>query len=226
MVSIYELGSEVGVDLTPYEVCVKYSAKFKGYNSRIILNKSMSKIEFRLSKSFNGVDEDICLGLYQTLIARLFKKKVLTLRMEIFERFIKNIHSNYIIENSFSDLKLKDSFSRVNERFFNGSMSIRRVCFGKQSYQTLGKYDFNSDEITVSAILKNEECELIDFIMYHEMLHKKHGFGNFLKRSYHNRQFRDDEKKFPNYRLIDKKLGELSRRKRREQKKGLKRFFD
>jgi hypothetical protein len=74
--------------------------------------------------------------------------------------------------------------------------------------------------------LKNEECELIDFIMYHEMLHKKHGFGNFLKRSYHNRQFRDDEKKFPNYRLIDKKLGELSRRKRREQKKGLKRFFD
>lgn len=226
MVSIYELGSELGVDLTSYQLKVKYSSRFKGYNSRIVFNKRMGQIEFRLSKNFETIDEDIRFGLYQTLIARLFEKKVFTLRMQVFEGFIKNIHSSYMIENSFSDPLLKESFSRVNNSFFNGNMCIRRVAFGKHSYQTLGKYDFNSDEITVSAILKNEDSELIDFIMYHEMLHKKHGFGSFLKRSYHNRQFREDEKKFPNYHFVNKKLNALASRKRRERKKGLKRFFD
>jgi len=226
MHSVYELASEIGVDLTAYEISIKYSSRFKGYNSRIVLNKGLKKIEFRLSKKFQTVDEDICFGLYQTLIARLFKKKVFTLKMELFERYIKNIHSNYIIENSFSDPLLEDSFSRINGEFFNDAMRIRRVAFGKHSYQILGKYDFNSDEITISSILKNADTELIDFVMYHEMLHKKHGFGSFLKRSYHSRQFRQDEKRFPNYSTVNKRLNELASKKRRETKRGIKRFFD
>lgn len=222
---IYELASEIGVDLTAYEVSTKYSSRFKGYNARIVLNKGLKKIEFRLSRKFQMVDEDIRFGLYQTLIARLFKKKVFTLKMELFERYIKNVHSNYIVENSFSEPLLKDSFSRVNSEFFNDAMCIRRVAFGKHSYQILGKYDFNSDEITISSILKNADTELIDFVMYHEMLHKKHGFGSFLKRSYHSRQFRQDEKKFPNYNLVNKRLDELASKKRKEVKRKVRGFF-
>jgi hypothetical protein len=42
--------------------------------------------------------------------------------------------------------------------------------------------------------------ELLDFIMYHELLHKIHGIKTEKnRRRIHTREFKKDEKKFRNY---------------------------
>ncbi|MBR9692917.1 M48 family metallopeptidase [Candidatus Woesearchaeota archaeon] len=85
----------------------------------------------------------------------------------------------------------------------------------------LGHYEYATDTISISTALK-EAPELLDYVLYHEMLHKKHKFteskgGNTRS---HTKAFRDEEKK---YRLADggepeKRLATfLGQRKRRKQ---------
>jgi len=59
--------------------------------------------------------------------------------------------------------------------------------------------------------------ELLDFVMYHEMLHKKHKFSiSGVKSRYHTKEFKEDEKKFGDVKLIEKKLTIFLRKHKRK----------
>jgi len=55
------------------EVSVKYSGKFSDYNANV--SYTPWKMQFRVSKTWRGVDEDIRIGLIQSLLVKVFKSK-------------------------------------------------------------------------------------------------------------------------------------------------------
>ena len=64
-----------------------------------------------------------------------------------------------------------------------------------------------------------EAKELLDYIMFHGMLHKKHKFS---EGRHHTKAFRDDEKRFGDVKELDVRLGRLiskTKRKKRQERK-------
>jgi hypothetical protein len=176
---------------------VKYSGHFKGYNANAKYNSE--KVEFNLSREWRRIDDDIQIGLLQSLIIKILKlRRKKTSQMELYESFMKGL-SKYAKKHEFEP-ELEESFHRVNEQFFNGLMDKPNLVFASESFHKLGSYEYSSDTIHMSTIfqdLLDEELRLLDYVMYHELLHKKHSFNvkNGRHQS-HTRAFRLDEKKF------------------------------
>ncbi len=176
---------------------VKYSGHFKGYNANAKYNHD--KVEFNLSREWRKIDDDIQIGLIQGLIVKIMKlKSKKTSQMELYENFMKGL-SKYAKKHEFEP-ELEESFHRVNEQFFNGLMDKPNLVFASESFHKLGSYEYSSDTINISTIfqdLPDEELRILDYVMYHELLHKKHSFNVKNGRHHaHTKAFRDDEKKF------------------------------
>ncbi|MFH1377995.1 MAG: SprT-like domain-containing protein [Planctomycetota bacterium] len=112
---------------------------------------------------------------------------------------------------------LDESFERVNQRYFNGTMQ-RPATIGwspRRAQRRVGCYFHKEDRLMVSRILDDARTpvEILDYVMYHELLHKKYvvykGIGG--RTVYHSPEFREAERLYPDFRAIDRRLNELIR---------------
>jgi len=209
-----EIAKKAFAELYPREVAelsIEYSGRLKSFGASVSYNKLKNSFHFKLNKKWRNVHEDIRIGLLQELICKVKKDKRRTFNMDLYNNFIKNIH--IAIPKEKIEPKLKESFDRVNEKYFLGNVEMPNLVFGRSSTTTLGNYDFKTDTITISRIFEKRE-DLMDFIMYHEMLHKIHKFKPGLRTRYHSSKFRKVEKNFENYELVEKELKRFLRLKR------------
>lgn len=185
-----------------FKTKLRYSKAFKGYNANIKLYNNL--LEARLSKKWHMINKEIQLGLIQSLLIRLFKEKKNTTNIDLYHNFIKNVH--IAIPKTNSDPLLENSFNRVNEKYFLNLIEQPNLEFNN-SVNKLGSYEYGSDTITITKYLKESSNELLDYVMYHEMLHKKHKFNNTgTKTNHHTKEFKEEEKKFENSYQIEKQL--------------------
>ena len=211
--AFHELYSEKTLD---YNTKLIYSGKFKPYNANA--SRSITTLTIKLSRKWQKISKDIQIGLIQTLLAKIFKGKKRTFNMDLYNNFIKNLH--IAIPKEKTDPTLEESFKRVNKRYFYELVEQPNLRWGNASVRKLGSYDFQSDEIVISSIFKGAPCELLDYIMYHEALHKKYKFYTKSGRSYHHTtRFRKEEKSFENQTQIEKELAKFCRKSK------IKRFF-
>lgn len=190
-----------------YEFGLTYSGRFRSYNANVKYNRS--KMEFYLSKHWRRISDEIKIGLLQSLMLKVFGREHAqtssTLNLELYNTFLKNIH--LAIPKSNQDAVLKQSFDRVNNIYCNGLVDAPNLVWGQQSTRKLGSYEYGSDKIIISSVLRNASEELLDYVMYHELLHKKHKFNCSSGRSYHHTAlFKQDEAKFNNYNVMEAKL--------------------
>jgi len=195
-----------------YTCVVSYSGRFSGYNANVRLNRFTKTLTFNLSKSWRGVDESIKLGLLQDMMLRLFKKKGKTVNMDLYHNFIRSVH--VAIPKTKSHPLLEESFNRVNALFFSGFVEKPNLILGKDNIRTMGHYNYGTDTITISSILMNH-VDLLDYVMYHEVLHKKNKFSSKNGRNlHHSSKFRSQERDYPNAKELEGKLSRLVRKKR------------
>jgi len=188
---------------------LKYSARFNSYNANVYYNRNA--MEFRLSKQWKSVSREIRIGLIQTLMLKVFGGKKETMHMDLYNIFLKKIHVT--APKTRSDPMLEASFNYLNQRYFDSMMEMPNLAFGQYSKRKLGSYEYGSDTITISRILSGQP-ELLDYVMYHEMLHKKLKFYTRNSRSYHHtREFKNAEKMFENHDLMEKQLNRFLRSK-------------
>ena len=194
-----------------YSVSLRYSRKFNLYNANVKLRGN--NLMFSLSKEWKKISKEIQIGLIQELLSKILKNRKKTMNMELYNLFMKNVH--IAVPKTKTDAILEASFGRVNEAYFNGMLDKPNLQWGNQSISKLGSYEYGSDTITISAIFKNEEQELLDYVMYHEMLHKKFKFQNRNGRTlHHSIEFRKMEAKFESKELMEKEIARLARKHR------------
>jgi hypothetical protein len=209
-----------------YDFSVKYSGKFKGYNANVKMQAG--SITFSLSRKWRDISRDIKIGLLQELLAKLFRERKTTQNIELYHIFMKKVH--IAVPKTQTEPELEESFTRVNERFFAGMVEQPNLKWSSSTTK-LGSYDYGSDTVTISLMLRDADIDSLDYVMYHEILHKKHKFtsgGGTLR--YHTREFRESERQYPNSSEIEKRLRTLSSRKvaakrAKNRNKGILRFF-
>jgi hypothetical protein len=200
----------------PYEIKLKYSGKFKPYNANIKMR--YDKIQVNLSKKWKTVSKEIQIGLVQELLLKILKNKLKPLKtktdsMQLYNTFIKKLHLGAPITQT--DSILEESFNRVNEKYFYNFMDETNLVWGSPSLSKLGSYEYATDTISISSIFKTVDKKFLDYIMYHEMLHKKHKFYTKNGRNYHHTgDFKKKEKEFEDSELMEKEIQKLVRRNR------------
>ncbi len=83
--------------------------------------------------------------------------------------------------------------------------------------QDIGHYQLGRDTIMISVTpdAASVPASLVDFVMYHELLHKKHGSMIVNgRRLAHSPAFRADERQFAEYDEAERLLHELALRQR------------
>ena len=108
---------------------------------------------------------------------------------------------------------LEEIFRDLNQRFFQNQLPPARLGWSHQySRRILGHYDSGHATIIISRKLDSPSVPryLVEYVVYHEMLHiripvERRG----QRRVVHSREFREAEKKFPQYELACRKLKHL-----------------
>jgi hypothetical protein len=196
----------------PYHTEMSYNRRLSDFNANVYFNKD--KIKVNLNLQWKDIDNEIKIGLIQHLLLKIFKKKKNTQNIDLYNNFVKNIP--ILTPKTKSDPILDPSFHRLNEQFFHNNMGQPNVQWGKDSFRKLASYNFHNDTITVSRIFKDTKTEILDFLMYHEMLHKHHKFKhNNGRSSFHTTAFRRDEALFPNHKQLEKEIENIIRKKRK-----------
>lgn len=111
---------------------------------------------------------------------------------------------------------LAAAFERVNAAFFGGQMPRPKLVWSRAfTARKFGHYDHVHDTVMLSATLDDAGVSerTLDFVMYHELLHKQHGLRfRGARQSAHHADFRGDERIFPGYDEVQAELGRLARR--------------
>lgn len=196
------------------QINIKYSGRFKDYNANVTMKKlgwTITKLEFNLSKKFLETEDELKIGIIQHLLNKVYKTKKDTLEQDIYTNFLK--HLSTYSERKESDPFLVEIFDDLNEEYFHGLLDQPNLIFGQESLTVLGHYNYQNDTVTISTALLENHL-LLKFVVYHELLHKKHGFKKVGKKTmYHTKEFKEDEKKFFD-KHIEAKLERFVKRKK------------
>ncbi len=194
-----------------FDAKIKYSRAFKGYNANVKYTRDKKNFEFRLSYKWKEVSDEIKIGLIQSLFNKVFNTNLNTINQDLYEIFLKKIPK--VSPKLESDPILEESFKRINEKYFQGMMLQPNLIFGGKNLHTLGTYNYANDTIMISSLLR-KDIELLDYVMYHEMLHKKFQYKKSGKKTFHHtKKFKEWEKNYQDP-DIEKKLQDFVRKEK------------
>jgi hypothetical protein len=110
---------------------------------------------------------------------------------------------------------LGESFDRVNAGYFRGEMPRPRLTWNRTfTGRKFGHYDWIRDTVMVSRTLDSARVPafVVDFLVFHELLHKFHGLHWVNGRGYaHTTEFQQSERKFAQYEEAEAWLKKLAR---------------
>jgi predicted metal-dependent hydrolase len=188
---------------------------FAGLNHTARLNNG--KLRIRVSDIFKDAPSDVLGSLATILLAKLYRKSV--------DDALHRIYRVYILKTDVQEraraargergrpprhtnalgryVDLDASYERINRLYFDEGMKRPRLSWSKKrSRYILGRYDALHHTIFVSRVFDSPDVPdyVIDYIMFHEMLHVKHRSRVQDARCLvHTSEFREDERRFSHY---------------------------
>jgi predicted metal-dependent hydrolase len=185
---------------------------FVSINNTIRLRQG--ELFIRLSDLLEGAPENILHAIAHILLAKLYRKPIDRAHNTRYRRYIashdltakarlvrqlrgrKHIHSarghHYHLEEIFDDL---------NRRFFHGLMGRPQLTWSRDHARNrLGHYDPAHNTIVISKVFDDKRVPryVVEYIVYHEMLHLKHPVKlRGSRRCVHSQEFVAEENLFP-----------------------------
>ena len=108
---------------------------------------------------------------------------------------------------------LEAVFHKVNGAYFGGQIPKPHLTWNKTlTHRKFGHYHAASDTVMLSISLDRASTPafVVEFVMYHELLHKHLGTSSHKGRQYsHTRAFREAEARFPKHRQAVEALNKL-----------------
>ena len=187
---------------------LRYSGRFKSYNANVTYREN--DFVFNLARDWKEIDEAIVKGLLQHLLLKVMRRKIavspsLSMNIDLYNSFMRNLHRS--VKKEKSDPVLAASFERLNSHFFEGTLERPNLEWGNYSKAMLGNYNYHTDTIRISKHFLEASQELLDYIMYHEMLHKKLKFKSTGSSTcHHTPEFKHWERQYPGYHTMDNQI--------------------
>lgn len=201
---------------------------FAGLNHTIRLRRQ--QIYVRLSDIVRDAPASVHRALAFILVGKLFNKRVGAEYQNLYRQYAyhpdvqrasdlaRQQRGRKVIGSSIGrEHNLDRLFARLNRRYFNSELTPPTLTWSaRKTRRILGHHDYVHDTIVISRSLDNDDVPefLVEFVLYHEMLHMKHRpkLANG-RRVYHTAAFRADERRFEYYEAAMAELEKLSNRK-------------
>ncbi|HEX9000332.1 MAG TPA: SprT-like domain-containing protein [Blastocatellia bacterium] len=201
---------------------------FAGLNHTIRLRRQ--QIYVRLSDIVRDAPASVHRALAFILVGKLFNKRVGTEYQNLYRQYAyhpdvqrksdlaRQQRGRKVIGSSIGrEHNLDRLFARLNRRYFNNELTPPTLTWSaRKTRRILGHHDYVHETIVISRSLDNDDVPefLVEFVLYHEMLHMKHRpkLSNG-RRVYHTAAFRADERRFDYYDAAMAELEKLSNRK-------------
>ncbi|MGA8300167.1 MAG: SprT-like domain-containing protein [Terriglobales bacterium] len=185
---------------------------FVSINNTIRLRQS--ELYIRLSDLLEGAPDSVLHAIAHILMAKLYRKPIDRAQSARYRRYVgshevsakarlvrqlrgrKHIRSarghHYHLEEIFDDL---------NGRFFHGLLGRPQLTWSREHARNrLGHYDPAHNTIVISRVFDDPRVPrfVVEYIVYHEMLHLKHPVKlRGSRRCVHSREFLEEEERFP-----------------------------
>jgi hypothetical protein len=186
--------------------------RFTSLNTRIRLRDG--KILVSLSDLLEGAQESVIRAIAHILLAKLYKKPIDAAHNLRYKRFSSSAavtRQTELIRGARGSKRffgpqghffnLEEVFDSLNARFFGGLLGRPELTWSEgMAKRSLGHYDAALNTIVVSRVFDRPSSPryAVEYLLYHEMLHLKHPVRmRGLRRCVHSRDFKADEKLFP-----------------------------
>ena len=194
------------------------------------------KVLIRIADTFQNAPIEIHKALAYILVSKLLNKKVPPKARNLYRNFVnseeiqnkalenKRNRGKKIITSSVGKIfNLDGIFEKLNFIYFENSIPKTTLSWSKQrTYRRLGHYDSAHNTIIISKSLDEGSVPkfVVEYIVYHEMLHIKHPARFINGRRYvHTAIFKRDEAQFSYYDEAEKWIDNNAQYFRRKARK-------
>ncbi len=198
--------------------------RFTSLNTTIRLREG--KILVNLSDLLEGAPEPVIRAIAHILLAKLYKKPIVAAYNLCYKRFCSStavIRQTELIRSARGSKRffgpeghffnLEEVFDSLNKRFFGGLLGRPELTWSEGvAKRSLGHYDAAQNTIVVSRVFDRPSSPryAVEYLLYHEMLHLKHPVRmRGLRRCVHSREFKNDERQFPQIKEARAFIGRL-----------------
>jgi len=198
---------------------------FAGLRSTIALRGDRGEV--RLSDILSQAPPLVLEGLAEILLAQLFRRRpsrearecylAYTFQPAVRERVDQSRRERgrkRLLAPHGRHFDLEEIFAELNRKCFRGELASARIGWSRQrSRTTLGHYDDAHRAITITRWFDSPRVprELVEYVVYHEMLHIRFPTEHRgHRRVVHSAAFRKAEKQFPKYKEAMRQLHRLS----------------
>lgn len=185
----------------------RVNAEFYPYRSlRHSVEWNSLRIKARVSALLREAPVHIIESVAIMLLARVYRQKVDRDIRSRYRDFAGQLEINRPTRNISYDpegqhFNLTRIFKRINARYFDDAINISMLGWSRnRSFSRLGFYDKRRNLIVISSIFDSRGVpeKIIEYLMYHEMLHIRHPEKTVNgRRQIHTREFRESEDQFP-----------------------------
>jgi len=205
---------ELRPSTTPPELKIEFFA-FANVNNTIRLRNG--RLLVRLSDLLEGAPEPVLKSIAHILLAKMYRHPVDRTHAARYRKYVGSheiVRKIHIVRQMRGRKLLRSArgyyfdldviFEDLNARFFHGLMARPRMSWSQtKTRRILGHYDPAHNAIIISRIFDHPGVPryVLEYIVYHEMLHLKHPVKlQGSRRCVHSAEFQAEEKLFPHLR--------------------------
>jgi SprT-like family protein len=185
---------------------------FANLNNTIRLAEGRLKV--RLSDLLESAPEPVLKAIVHILLAKIYRKPIDAGHSLRYRRYaasrdmverahrVRQLRGRKRLESAQGrHYDLDEVFDTLNVRFFHGLLGRPLMSWSAEAARhLLGHYDPAHNAIIISKVFDHASVprHAMEYIVYHEMLHLKHPVKmRGGRRCVHGKEFREDEKAFP-----------------------------
>jgi hypothetical protein len=185
---------------------------FVSINNTIRLRQS--ELYIRLSDLLESAPDTVLYAIAHILLAKLYRKPIDRARSARYRRYIggHELSAKARLVRQLRGRKqirsprghhyhLEEIFDELNRRLFHGLMGRPQLTWSREHARNrLGHYDPAHNAIVISRVFDDPRVPryVVEYILYHEMLHLKHPVKlRGSRRCVHSREFLAEENLFP-----------------------------
>jgi hypothetical protein len=205
------------------ELRIEY-CRFANADSFIRLDNG--RLHVRISDMLEGAPAPVAEALAYILLGKLYRKavpRVYSHRYRLYlnrkdvrrqAHLVRQIRGRKFISGPLGEHQnLEELFEELNQEFFDGLMGRPQLGWSRQaSRHMLGHFDPSHNAIIISRVFDRPgpDTLALRYVMFHEMLHLRYPVEHSgMRRCVHTREFREAEKKFPQFKEAKEKLKRL-----------------
>lgn len=224
-VAYYEYLAKIFPAIQPrnYSSRIQIDSYYSGYLFRN--RQKNNKVFLEINEGFISAPKDIKCLILEAALKRRTKKRIQAIKSYTsspeyiqIQTTLQDNHGGNKVAGQGNHYDLASIFAELNKDYFQEELEQPRLLWSsRNSVRRLGTYQPESDTITISKRLDSQDIPqyLVEFVLYHEMQHKKIGLREVNGRRYaHTSAFRKAEKQFAQYQEAEefiKKLNQQSR---------------